>query len=238
MKRGLKKVSLLLVLATIVSFSFAQGYEIKIQIRGMENKELYMGHYYADKTYVKDTVMADATGTVVFKDDEKIDGGLYFLVLPSKSIAFEFLMTDNQKFSISTDTINYLDNMVIKGSKENELFLSYGKFMRNMNKTMSKLQEKYKAAKDDEVASEKIKEEIMALQESVKNKWEEFVDLNPGTFFANIVKAQMFPVLPEFTVDPSVTNKDSVLQTKRYYYNKNHFFDNIDFTDKRLLRTS
>lgn len=238
MKRILHSLIFLLVVVSTSHTAFAQGYEIKIQLRGMENQELYMGHYYAEKTYVMDTVKADAQGNVVFKDDKEIDGGIYYLVLPSKSIAFEFLVTEDQHFSLSTDTLNYLDHLVVTGSKENELYLDYSRFMRDKNQEMSKLQEKLTAAKDNKKETEEIYDKIKVLQEAVKTKWDSYVADNPGTFFANIVKAQMFPELPEFEVDPSITNKDSALQVMRYYYNKNHFFDNIDFTDMRLLRTA
>ncbi|MEA3445734.1 MAG: DUF5106 domain-containing protein, partial [Bacteroidota bacterium] len=238
MKRVLQNLLLLMLIVVTTSNAFSQGYNIKIQVRGMENQELYMGHYYADKTYVKDTIKADASGTVIFEGDKKIDGGIYFLVLPTKTIAFEFLVTDDQEFSLSTDTSNYLGNMQVTGSHENELYTEYSSFMQKKNKQMAKLQEKYTAAKDDKEKGKKIREEIMGLQGEVKEQWKKLLVENQGTFFANIVNAQMFPEIPEFEVDPSITNKDSVLQVMRYYYNKNHFFDNIDLADKRMLRTS
>jgi thiol-disulfide isomerase/thioredoxin len=48
----------------------------------------------------------------------------------------------------------------------------------------------------------------------------------------------MLPVeIPEFNIPVGYLNPDSVRWIKNYNYNKNHYFDNIDLTDERLLRT-
>jgi len=238
MNRTIRLLTSLSIILLIAGNLYAQGYEIKVTFKGMENKPLYMGHYYADKTYVKDTVMTDANGVAVFKGDEKIEGGIYFIVLPTKSIAWEFLLADDQEFSMSTDTSDVLGNLVIKGSHENDLFLDYTRYMQGNNIKMSKLQEEMKAAKDDKAAQKKVRDEIFDLQTQVKTKWDKYVADNPNTFFANIVNAQMYPEVPEFDIPEDVVNKDSAEQVLRYYYNKKHFFDNIDFSDNKLLRTA
>ena len=218
--------------------SFSQGYEIQVTIKGMENQNLNMGHYYADKTYVKDTVMTDSKGLAIFKGDKKIDGGIYFIVLPGKTIAWEFLLTDDQEFSMSSDTSNYLDNLVITGSKENDLYLEYSRFMRDNNRAMSVFQDQLKDAKDDPKKKELVMKDVEVLQKSVKSQWKKYIADNPGTFFKNIINAQMFPEAPEFKIDESIANKDSMKQVLTYYYNKKHFFDGIDFSDSKLLRTA
>ncbi len=229
---------LTMLLLSISAISFAQGYNIKVQIKGLENSEIYMGHYFADKTYVKDTVQTDATGTAVFKGDEKIDGGLYFIVLPSKSIAWEFLLTDDQEFTMTSDTSDYIKNLKVTGSTENDLYFDYVQFMREMNILMADLQDRMKAAQNDEAKTTLLKSEAEGLQATVKNSWKKYVKDNPGTFFATLVNAQMFPEPPEFTISPEESNPDSVKQVRAFYYNKKHFFDNINFADARILRTA
>ena len=238
MKRTIQFLFILGILLTSVGNIFAQGYEITVTLKGMEKKPLYMGHYYADKTYVKDTVITDDKGVAVFKGPEKIEGGIYFIVLPTKTIAWEFLMTDDEVFSMSTDTSDYLGHMVIKGSKENQLYLDYSKYMQGNNLKMNKLQQAMKEAGDDKAKQKKVRKDIEELQTEVKAKWDKYVADNPNTFFANIIKAQMYPEVPEFKVPENITNKDSFIQVQTYYYNKKHFFDNIDFSDSKMLRTA
>ena len=224
-----------LLFISITLTSFTQGYNIKVTIKGLEHKEIYMGHYFADKTYVKDTVKTDASGTALFKGDKTIDGGLYFIVLPSKSIAWEFLMTDDQNFSMQTDTSDYVGHLVINGSSENTLYLNYVMFMRDRNIEMNNLQEKMKAAASDKAKSTELKKEAEILQKRVKTQWTKYINENPGTFFANLINAQLFPEAPDFNISPTASNPDSIRQVRTYYYNKKHFFDNLDLSDDKLL---
>jgi thiol-disulfide isomerase/thioredoxin len=48
----------------------------------------------------------------------------------------------------------------------------------------------------------------------------------------------MLPIeMPEYKVPAGASNPDSLKWIWNYNYNKDHFFDNIDLTDERLLRT-
>jgi len=237
MKKNGRKIFILTMLVLFAAVSgFSQGYDIKLNIKNFANKEIYLGHYFADKTYVKDTTTTSPTGDAEFKGTETLEPGIYFIVLPTKTIAWEFLMTDDQSFEMNTDTIDYIGNLKVLGHDQNSKFTEYNAYMRDRSKEMSKFQEVFKA--DDEAKKEAIKKDIEALQLKVQAQWEKYISENPGTLFANIIKAQKYPILPEFEVDPSISNKDSVLQIYRYYYNKNHWFDNIEWSEVGLLRTN
>jgi thiol-disulfide isomerase/thioredoxin len=51
------------------------------------------------------------------------------------------------------------------------------------------------------------------------------------------VKALLPVDVPDFDVPIGYAKPDSVKWIKSYLFNKNHFFDNIDLTDEKLLRT-
>lgn len=232
------RISIILAVLTILTVArgFAQAYDIKLTIKDLGGKEIYLGHYFADKTYVKDTTTTSPTGTAEFKGDKALEPGIYFIVLPTKTIAWEFLITDDQVFEMKTDTMDYIGNLKVIGHDQNSKFAEYNAFMRERSKEMSKLQEAFKA--DDETKKEAVRKDIEALQLKVQAQWDKYITENPGTLFANIIKAQKYPILPEFEVDPAIANKDSVLQIYRYYYNKNHWFDNIEWSEVGLLRTN
>ncbi|MCF8294696.1 MAG: DUF5106 domain-containing protein, partial [Bacteroidales bacterium] len=228
---------LFVLMASSLAGSYAQGYTIKLTIKDLGNKEIYLGHFFADKTYVKDTVQTSPSGYAEFKGDKMLEPGIYFIVLPTKTIAWEFLMTtDDQDFEMKTDTSDYIGNLRVTGHDQNTKYVAFNAFMRDRTKEMSKYQEAIKA--DDEAKKEQVKKDIEALQLAVQAYWDKSISENPGTLFANIIRAQKYPEVPEFEVDPAIINKDSVLQIYRYYYSKNHWFDNIAFDDAGLLRTS
>ncbi len=236
MRKNILTIALSFLAIMVFSLVRGQGYDIEVKIKNFGSQEIYMGHYFADKTYVKDTVQTNAEGVAHFKGDKPLEGGIYFVVLPTKTIAWEFLVTDDQQFAMHTDSEDYIGILQSIGHAENQKFFEYSRFMRDRNKEMGQFQESYKTATGAD--KEAVKGKIEDLQKRVQKQWDSYIAQNPGTFFANLIKAQKYPEVPEFTVPDHIVNKDSVLQVKRYYYNKNHWFDNIDFTDSRLLRTS
>jgi thiol-disulfide isomerase/thioredoxin len=60
---------------------------------------------------------------------------------------------------------------------------------------------------------------------------------NGGNFLGTLVKALLPVDVPDFPVPIGFANPDSVKWIRNYIYNKDHYFDNIDLTDERLLRT-
>jgi thiol-disulfide isomerase/thioredoxin len=63
------------------------------------------------------------------------------------------------------------------------------------------------------------------------------INSNNGNLLATLVKSLLPLDMPEFDIPEGVSNPDSVRWLRNYNYNKDHFFDNIDLTDERLLRT-
>ena len=71
----------------------------------------------------------------------------------------------------------------------------------------------------------------------MKSYLREVISDNKGSLLAVLVKAMLPVEQPVISVPPGTSNPDSVRWIKTYLYNKDHFFDNIDLTDERLLRT-
>ena len=63
------------------------------------------------------------------------------------------------------------------------------------------------------------------------------IDTNNGSLLAMLVKAILPVEVPPIILPPNTVKPDSVRWIRSYLYNKDHFFDNIDLTDERLLRT-
>src|SRR4051812_46589673 len=87
----------------------SDGHEIKLKINGVRDTIIYFGNHFGDKQYVSDTLKVDHEGNAVAKGDEKLEGGNYLVVLPSKNY-FEIIVND-QKFSIETDTADFYGKM-------------------------------------------------------------------------------------------------------------------------------
>ncbi|MEX2588618.1 MAG: thioredoxin-like domain-containing protein [Chitinophagales bacterium] len=204
-------------------------YKIDVKITDLPNQELYLAYHFGNKQYMKDTVMLDENGTGTFEGDEALDGGIYLIVFPSKKY-FEFVV-NNENFSIETDTSNPMESLKIEGSLENELYLKDMAFIRKMQQKKKTLQNQQNKEGIKEKEKKEIKAELERLDEEVKAFREELITQNNGFFYPKFLKALEDPEIPE-----EVKNNTADSNASFYYY-RNHYFENMDFSDDRLLRT-
>jgi Domain of unknown function (DUF5106)/Domain of unknown function (DUF4369)/Thioredoxin-like len=231
---------LLIIVFTLLGFSaIAQNktpqkkketYRIEVQIKGIKDTTCYLGNYFFSETsgkfYVQDTAKVDSQGRMVFEGDTTLARGLYIITVPKKGY-FDFLLTD-QHFSIETDTTDFVGNMKIVGSRENELFNG---FRREMSKRYQKMTEVNKQRK--EKGEEPTNEALKALQKESEAYQESFMKENDGTFVVKLIKANQSVKIPDALQKPK-NRADSV---NAFNYYKDHFLDNVDFKDEAMLRT-
>jgi peroxiredoxin len=211
------------------------GYNIRVTLNELNNQDLILGYYYNKKMYVTDTSRIES-GTAVFKGEEPLKGGLYLFYLPSGKY-FDVLINDEQHFTIETDTANLIGEMVITGSKESRLFLQYQHFIEEQQKKVNEIRAAIKANESDQAKVEELSRQLEATNKSVADYWDTAMEQNPGTFYAQFIKGMKDPVMPPLDIPEHVQNVDSFSQVKRYEFYRDHYFDNIDFKDDRLLRT-
>ncbi|MFY9310705.1 MAG: redoxin domain-containing protein [Bacteroidia bacterium] len=210
------------------------GYNIKITVKGLkEGSTCLLANYYGDKQYIKDSGIVNNKGEVIFKGDDKYPQGVYLFVPPNKKY-FDFIMDDGQNFSLETDTTDYIKEMKVKGSVENKIFYEYQLFMAGKQKQIEPLRELYKKTTKTKTDSTKLLlDQMTAIDKEVKDFKANFIKNNPNTFVSKLMKAMEHVEIPEA---PILSNgkKDS---TFAYRYYKAHFFDNMDFSDDRMVRT-
>ncbi len=227
----------ILFLALLFNFNFAyskdkQAYNIKIKINNLSNTQCYMGYHFAEKQYVSDTIKVDDKGNMVFSGTKPLDGGIYLVVTPNKKY-FEVIIADETEFSLETDTLDFVKHMKVKGSKENEWFYAYLNYMANKSKELEPLNKKYEALKANKDSAETIRAKMSKIDNEVKEYKINFMKEHPTSFLSKIFRTSQDPEVPPA---PKLANgrTDS---TFAYKYFKTHFFDGVDFSDARLLRT-
>ena len=211
-----------------------ESYNITIKINGFKNEYILLGYYYGDKQYIRDSARCDATGKVVFKGKDSLDGGIYLLATKDRRLLFDFVVTE-QVFTLETDTADLIANMKVKGSAENETFFAYSAFTSVNGKEVMELDKKYKQAKEanDTVNVRLLKEKIEAIDKKVDSYRSNIMKNHPEFLMSKIFKMMEEINVPE---PPKLPNgaTDSLFG---YYYYRNTFINNIDFTDDRLVRT-
>jgi thiol-disulfide isomerase/thioredoxin len=221
--------------ALLITASLNAQYEIKVKINGVKDTVVYLGHHFGEKKYVVDTAKIDSNGNAVFKKDKFLYRGIYLVIMPSRNMTyFEILVGDNKKFSIETDTADFVKNMKVKGDKENLIFNNYQRYMTDWQEKMQALNKKLEANKDNPDESEKIRKEMNEINKQRVDMMNEIVKNNPDTFFAKIIKSLIDIDIPE---PPKDENGNVIDPQFQYRFYKKHYFDNIDFSEHGLLRT-
>ena len=214
----------------------AQNYKIDLKIFGLSDTDIYLAHHYGNKQYLDDTIKLNSKGEGVFKGDTLLHQGIYLVVLPSKNY-FEILVGSDQEFSVETKKDDLLKGLTIKGSKENTAFKSYQDYMIGMNEKSQKIQQMIKENYLNVDTLVILQDELKKLDSDVKLEWNKLIMENKGSLLEAIIKSMISPEIPEIEVPENIQNKDSVKWFHAYNYNQNHYFDNINLSDNRLLRT-
>jgi peroxiredoxin len=209
----------------------SNGYEIKIQINGFKQKEIYMAYHLGEKQYIKDTIKQQADGSFLFKGDSPLESGIYLVVLPPDNNYFQLIIEKNdQYFSVTTDAADPSKNIQTKGSIENKLFYGYMNFLAEKRPQSEALNNRLKEEKDS-LKMQELTDAIDKIDKEVEDFQFNFIQNNANTFTAAIIKANTPLKLPDF----SGTEEEQ--QREAFYYNRDHYFDNLDLSDGRFLRT-
>jgi hypothetical protein len=228
--------SLLLLIAYSLSGQVKSGHEISITIRGLADSTIYLGYHYGDKQFIRDTIRLDKAASGKFSGKEKLDQGIYLIVLPGNTY-FEMLMTEDQIFSLNCSFKDYFNSLSFSGSEENTVFIEYQREWMGLQKNASAIGKRIQTNKDKSDSLKILRQMQTDQERKMKDYLRSVEEENKGKFLSTLVKAMRPIEIPEFVI-PSVTkNPDSVRWIKSNIYYKDHFFDNIDLTDERLLRT-
>lgn len=200
---------MLLVFLGISLLGFSQ-YDITFKFADISSEEVQVGYRYGDKTYISDTIFVNKKGVAHFSGKEKLPGGIYLMIYGKKDF-YEFLITKDQEFTLSTTTQDPVKQMEVKGSKENELFFSSQKYLAERRQEINRIQADIEKAEKGSKKEKSLNARLDSLKEVLDAYWKDIVQKHPDTFYATLLEANNG--------------------------NEGAFFDNVDFSDERLLRT-
>ena len=213
---------------------FGQGQKsphISIQVVGMQPGKAYLIGLFEGQQFRADSARADAEGRMLFQRDEPYEAGLYYVWLPDK-MAIQILIDKDQEFVLKSRTGALASAMEVEGSLENELLYRNLKFEEQYSAEAMELSERLQklAPETPEYLEAKAKLDDWAARR--RAHLEELFTQYPNAFFTKYKKAGQNPDVREvFKEDGAL---DMALQV--YYYRRD-FWQDVDFSDPRLLRT-
>jgi thiol-disulfide isomerase/thioredoxin len=228
----MKKIISALILLATVATTKAQGYEIKISIKGIKDSVCYLTRYKWEGQYYVDTAIVKK-GVFTFKGKEPLEKGLYSVLRSNKSFIYFDLPIETQKFSITTDTVEMYKNMKIVGSPINEDFRQFVVVMSTNYKEAYDFEKDVKGRKDPD-STKLIRENKTKHFEEIKKYQKDYLTKNPNTYLSTIIRLQNDVEVP---TAPKASNgrKDSLWE---YNYYVNHYWDGIPLNDIGTVNTN
>ncbi len=228
----MKRISFAVVLfISLSSFAQEKGYEIKVSFKPFKNQYIYLGHYEGKQLPIIDSVLVNDKSEGVFKGDTSLGGGVYLIGYPNKQGFFEFLLGKQQHFSIKADTAD-LRNISFINSPDNDLFISYQKYMLLNGKKIDSAEKLLPLAKNKKDSSE-LDDMIVNTNKAIREYRQGIMKKYPDATLSFLLTLLQEPQIPPASEQPG-GKYDS---TYAWQYYKSHFWDGINFYDDRLLRT-
>jgi thiol-disulfide isomerase/thioredoxin len=223
------------VVAALLGATFSvqgqAGYKISFHIKGLKDTTAYLGFYYGESTFFKDTARINSRGEFVYDGKQSLPQGVYFLVL-DRTRLFDFVVGKSQHFSLATETTDYVGKMTVTGDPDNAAFFESMQF----NMAMSREAEPYLRVINDSTLTEPAKKEAREGFKTISAKVGAYQDNlianREGTVTAALYKASKPVAIP----DPPRKANGNIDSTFQYRYYLAHYFDNFDLSNDALIR--
>ncbi len=223
----MKKV--VLILFALIAFTgFSQ--KIKFKVTGEKDTTVFLVKYYGKGMYYADTAEMKK-GIVEFKGSKQKQGVLALLLSGQKY--FDFIY-DGGDVYLETSGPEYVKNIVVKTSKENMLFFDYVKLMNSCSLRAKEINDKKEKLPKDSPENKLLVKDLEVISKEVNAYQKKLISENPGSFVSKMVKMSMDITVPEAPKNPDGSLVDSNFA---YHYYRDHYFDNIDLNDDRLIST-
>lgn len=214
------------------SISWAQGHRIEFKINNYNQEKCFIAYYYGDNNYILDTLDQTENGLFIMEGPNVLEKGVYTLATNELMPMIEFLVYE-QRFSLTTDVSDYLGNLVVTGSKENEIFRDYRLNLTKLQKQVIPIRKRLDSLSTESPKRKHAEDSLKIIEDQFSSYKKELFEKNENGFWASIAKAQENPVVPDF---PKLEGglRDSLAE---YHWLKDHYFDYIDFGDLRYLHS-
>lgn len=224
------------VLIAISLMSLTRGftqpaYEIRATINPYKDGYLFLAYHFGNKQYLIDSAKINPSGEAVFSGDKKLQGGIYMIVFPQKNGWVECVVDKQQKFRVIADTSNVLSTLRYEGSSDNTLFGDYQKKSTEIGKAMAEI--RANAGKPGDAGFDQANAKMTQLSKEMQDYREKLQKENPNHLLSVIFNMLKDPVIPPAEKHPG-GKYDTAFA---YQYYKNHYWDGIQLTDERLIRT-
>lgn len=205
---------------------------IEVQIEGIPAGKTRMIGVYGDRNYIADSAVVDASGRFILRRKNLLPSGFYTFLLPGGNKNFSILIDKDQRFYLRASASDIGGTMQVMGSVNTALFYENYRFQAKQDPELNQLAEQMRGKPESAPEFQKAKERQTQILEERKAHLDAIYKQNPDAFFT---KFKMAGQNPDLTFPRKANGDLDTLRQLMHY--RGHFWDNVDFSDTRLLYT-
>ncbi len=209
---------------------------ISISHPGLKFKEITLGYQYADGAYKIKSTHLNENGFGLFVNTG-LKSGIYYIFY-NDSILKELLIDNGYEEKIA---INYNIEENVNTLTGPAPTIQYNSFLKDLVEQDSKMEgkslgktvndkKKHPAPKLENINSQGYSKQFDSLLQK-------YISTSTSNFLTAYLLAQTQVEIPEYTPPAETPNPDSTIWAFQLSYYKKHYLDNLDISDKRLIRT-
>jgi peroxiredoxin len=209
----------------------AESPDIQIQITGQAPGQASLIALLTDQQYRLDSAVVDAGGHVRFQREEPYPAGMLYVLLPGNS-SFPLLVDQDQTMTLKSQAGTLIPNMQVEGNLDTELLYQTTAYEDEYQARLSPISQQMRGLAENDPRYAQLKAQQDALMEERKVYLQEIFDKYPNTLFTKFKMAGQNPDVR----DARLPDGSRDVASQAYHY-RMEFWDNVDLTDERLLRT-
>ena len=222
-------------LLCVFSFSgnlVAQGAKMNFDIQNIPSGKAKLIGMLGEQRFIADSAVVGADGKFTLERTEELPAGYYYWLLPQGKNFGLLLDKGDQQFSMKGDFSDLLHTFSFENNLNTRLFYETALAQEGLDEAVRVAAENLKAADRNSPAYAHAKakqDEAVAQREAFL---EDVFKANPDAFYTKFKIAGQNPTVNEFRKTDGTI--DTIRQLVDY---RNRFWDNVDFSDERLLAT-
>jgi peroxiredoxin len=207
------------------------GTQMVFDLKGLQPGMAKLVGMFGDQNYLADSLVIATPGRFTYTRTEPLASGFYTWLLPDQK-NFSFLVDQDQRFTMTADLADLPKSARFEGCLNPKLFYETNALQMEVEGNHKALLTQLRNFQPGTPEHAKITNDINVLVADRKQKLEVIYKTYPDAFFTKFKLAGQNPDVKDF-YKPNGTF-DTLARLIDY---RSRFWDNVDFSDERLLRT-
>lgn len=209
----------------------AESPDLQIQVNNAPAGMAYLLGTYVGNNYRVDSARVDNAGSLRFKRDEPYIPGMYFVVFSDNS-NFQVLMSDDQTLTATADAADIPGTLQVQGNTDTELLAENARYERNYAAKLDPVNAQIKQFQEGTPQYQQLKQQQDAIIAERAADLEKVFNQHPTSLFTSFKRAGQNPTVKEIRSPDGSLNRQA-----QVFAFRTEFWDNVDFSDDRLLYT-